>query len=175
VAFEMKKNDFRDNINCIKETAPGRYRIILDFASTNILPFLIRPDYNYIWVHNHTTGKGFEWEEFILPIKYHSVNIKTLARSLNFDFILATDEFKNIMANWKGGIELIQMNNTPPHYLDLNKVKGNQRYEILAKECDYLFEVDIPSATDYGTLISPNKEYLQSLLDNPEINWNDLP
>ena len=170
----MKTIDFRDNINCIRETAPGRYRIILDFATTNILPFLIRDNYNYIWVHNHTTGKGFDWEEFKLPIKDNSVNIKTLARSLTFDFILTTDEFKNIMSDWKGGIELIQMNNIPPYYHDLNIVKGKKRYEILEKECDYLFEVDIPSATDYGTLISPNREYLQSLLDNSEINWDDL-
>ena len=170
----MKTIDFRDNINCIRETAPGRYRIILDFATTNILPFLIRDNYNYIWVHNHMTGKGFDWEEFKLPIKDNLINIKTLARSLTFDFILTTDEFKNIMSDWKGGIELIQMNNIPPYYLDLNKVKGNKRYEILEKECDYLFEVDIPSPTDYGTLISPNREYLQSLLDNSEINWDDL-
>ncbi|MXV53365.1 hypothetical protein GS399_20600 [Pedobacter sp. HMF7647] len=171
----MNTVDFHDNINCIRETAPGRYRIILDFATTNILPFLIRSDYNYIWVHNHIAGKGFDWEEFKLPIKDNSMNIKTLARSLTFDFILTTDEFENIMTGWKGGIELIQMNNIPPYYLDLNKVIGNKRYEILEKECDYLFEVDIPSATDYGTLISPSRKYLQSLLDNPEINWSELP
>ncbi len=171
----MKNINFHDNINCIKETAPGRYRIILDFATTNILPFLIRHNYNYIWVHNHTTGKGYDWEEFNLPIKDNTVNIKTLARSLTFDFILTTEEFKKIMTNWKGGIELIQMNNIPPYYLDLDKVKGNMRYEILKNECDYLFEVDIPSAKDYGTLISPNREYLQSLLDHPELNWNNLP
>lgn len=171
----MKTIDFRDNINCIRETSSGRYRIMLDFATTNILPFLISDKYNYVWVHNHTTGKGFDWEEFKLPIKDNSVNIKTLARSLTFDFILTTNEFKNIMKDWKGGIQLIQMNNIPPYYLDLKKVKGNKRYEILEKECDYLFEVNIPPARDYGTLISPNREYLQSLLDNSEINWNDLP
>ena len=171
----MNTIDFRDNINCLRETNPGQYRIILDFATTNILPFLIRDSYKYIWVHNHTTGKGFDWEEFKLPIKDNSVNIKTLARSLTFDFILTTDEFKKIMGDWKGGIELIQMNNIPPYYLDLDKVKGNKRYEILEKECDFLFEVNIPSATDYGALISPNREYLQSLLDNSAINWNDLP
>lgn len=171
----MNTIDFRDNINCIRETVSGRYRIILDFATTNILPFLIRDNYNYIWVHNHVAGKGFDWEEFKLPIKDNSINIQTLARSVRFDFILTTTEFKNIMTSWKGGIELIQMNNIPPYYLDLSRVNGNRRYEMLENECDYLFEVNIPSATDYGTIISPNKEYLQSLLDNSEINWNNLP
>ena len=171
----MKTIDFRENINCIKETSYGRYRIILNFATTDILPYLIQDNYKYIWVHNHTTGKGFEWEEFNLPINDNSINIKTLAKSLTFDFILTTDKFKSIMTNWKKGIELIQMNNIPPYYFDLNRIKGNKRYEILQNECDYLFELDIPSATDYGTLISSNKEYLQSLIDNPKINWNNLP
>jgi hypothetical protein len=57
----MDTVDFRDNINCIKEIASGRYRIILDFATTSILSFLLQENYNYIWVHNHTTGKGFDW------------------------------------------------------------------------------------------------------------------
>jgi hypothetical protein len=171
----MKKIDFRENINCIKESGEGRYRIILDFATTNILPFLISDHYKYVWVHNHVTGKQYEWKQFNLPIKNSQTYTTVLARRVNFEFVLPTEEFKKIMTDWKGGIELIQMNNLPPHYMDLNKVKGNKRYEILEKECDYLFEVDIPSATDYGTLISPKRDYLQSLLDNPEINWNHLP
>lgn len=166
---------FGNNINCIQETAPGRYCIILDFATTKILPFLIRPEYHYTWVHHHKPGKGFDWEECSLSIKDASINISTLARSLTFDFILPTEDFKKIMQDWKGGIELIQMNKIPPYYLDLDKVKGNKRYKILQQECDYLFEVNIPSATDYGTLISSNKEYLESLLGNPAINWHDLP
>lgn len=88
---------------------------------------------------------------------------------------MPTDEFKTIMSGWKGEIHLIQINELPPQYLDLERITGNRRYEILKSECDYLFEVDIPSATDYGILISPDKEYLQSLLDDTEIDWENLP
>lgn len=88
---------------------------------------------------------------------------------------MPTEEFKTIMSGWEGGIQLIQINKLPPQYLDLNRITGNKRYEILKNECDYLFEVDIPSATDYGTLISPNKVYLQSLLENTDIDWENLP
>ena len=168
-------NNFKDNVNCIEEIEPGRFRIILDFATTKILPFLIRKDYKYVWVHNHKSGNGVAWEEFNLPITENSSNLKVLAKSLSFDFILTTEEFKKIMENWKGEIHLIQMNNLPPYYLDLENLNGNKRSEMLEKECDYLFEVDIPSATDYGILTSPNKDYLQSLLDNKEIDWRDLP
>lgn len=171
----MKEVKFEENINCIKEIAPDRFRIILDFATTNILQYLLRDSYKYVWVHNHTTESSFEWRNYNLPIKNELKNYSVLAKSVNFDFIMPTHEFKTIMTNWNGGIELLQINNLPPSYLDLNKVKGNKRYEILKNECNYLFEVNIPSATDYGTLISSDRNYLQSLLDNSEINWNDLP
>ena len=70
---------------------------------------------------------------------------------------------------------MVQMNSIPPHYINLEEVKGNTRYELLREKCDFLFEVNIPSATDYGFIISNDREYLQSLLDNPEIDWKDLP
>ncbi|QES87355.1 hypothetical protein [Rhizosphaericola mali] len=171
----MKNVDYKENINCIRETSNGLYRIILDFATINILPFLIQDDYKFVWVHNHTTGKGFDWEEFNLPIVNNSTHLKILAKSLNFDFIMETSAFKDIMKDLTGGIELIQMNKIPPYYLNLDIIKGKQRFNILQNNCDFLFEVDIPSATDYGTLISPNKDYLESLLNNQKIDWSNLP
>lgn len=54
-------------------------------------------------------------------------------------------------------------------------MKGKSKYDLLKNECNYLFEINIPSATDYGTIISSNKEFLESLIENEEINWNDLP
>lgn len=171
----MKEVNFKENINCIKETAKGRYRIVLDFATTGILKYLIRDSHKYVWVHNHTFGNGFQWQKYSLPIMKEVQNLNVLAKGLKFDFILPTEEFKPLISNWKRGIELIQLNKLPPDYLDLDKIKGNRRYELLESECDYLFEAIIPSATDYGTLVSKDREYLQSLLDNPEIDWENLP
>ena len=136
---------------------------------------MLRDDYKYVWVHNHLAGTYAEWKEYELPILPTRENQKTLARGIRYDFILETTEFKNLLPDWNGGIQMVQMNRVPPYYLDLNRIEGNKRYELLRVECDFLFEVDIPSATDYGVLISNDRDYLQSLLDNPEINWNDLP
>lgn len=67
------------------------------------------------------------------------------------------------------------MNKLPSYYLNPNGIKGKTFYDLLQKECDLLFEVNMPNATDYGTLRSCNREYLQSLLDNPLIDWKNLP
>ena len=67
------------------------------------------------------------------------------------------------------------MNKIPPDYLDLTRIKGHQRYQILVNECDYLFDLEIPSATDYGTLISSKLDYMEGLIESKQINWQNLP
>lgn len=166
--------DWKSNIGTIKEIYPGQFQIILDFATTAFLPYLIRDDYRYVWVSQHQTDDYFSWNSYSLPLFDSNENYKVVARQLNFDFILPTEEFKQLLTKIQGGVTLTQINTQPQHYLD-NRLKGRTRYDLLKKECDYLFEVMIPSATDYGTLISPNRDYLECLLSNENINWDNLP
>lgn len=165
---------WEDNINTIKEIFPGQYQIILDFATNEFLKYLISDEYHYVWIYNHWVDDFDTWQEFDLPIS-ESKNINVLARHVSFDFIVPTKELRALMPFLKNGITLSQINHIPKDYLNPEKIKDKTFYELLSKECDYLFEVDIPSATDYGTLISPQKNYLQFLLDNKEIDWKNLP
>ena len=98
-----------------------------------------------------------------------------MSKNVNFDFILETKEFMKLIPKWNAGIQIVQMNKIPPDYLDLERINGNQRYQLLLNECDYLFDLEIPSATDYGTLISSNLDYMEGLIASKHINWNDLP
>jgi hypothetical protein len=168
-------SDWRDNINAINEIYPGHFQIILDFATTRFLHFVLRDDYAFVWVHNHNLKESYTWNKYELSVFENYGNLKVLARNLSFDFIMPTDEFKNYLSKLEPGITLVQLNNLPKPYLDPSRIKGKTRYDLLLKECDYLFEIDLPNATDYGTMVSSNKQYLESLLDNPEIDWNDLP
>lgn len=98
-----------------------------------------------------------------------------MSKNVNFDFILETKEFMKLIPKWNSGIQMVQMNKIPPDYLDLERIKRNQRYQLLQNECDYLFDLEIPSATDYGTLISSNLDYMEGLIASKHINWSDLP
>jgi hypothetical protein len=166
---------WKENINTIKEIYPGHFQIILDFATVKILNYVLSNDYKYVWVYDHETTESLEWGKYNLPIfsnkKYHSI----MARQISFSYILPINDFREILPEVGPGITLAQVNQMPAHYLNPSTIKGKTRYDLLLKECDYLFEIDIPSATDYGTLISSNKNYLQSIIDNKEINWKDLP
>ena len=167
--------DWRENINTIKEIYPGHFQIILDFATEAILKFILSDNYNYVWVYSYDTKDSIEWNSYELPLLNNQEYYKVLARKINFDFIQPTKEFKNILDKFNRGINLVQLNKLPPYYLNPDTIKGKKRYELLLKECDYLFEIQIPSATDYGTLVSADKDFLQSLLDNKNIDWTNLP
>ena len=167
--------DWRDNINTIKEIYTGHYQIILDFATVDFLKFVLTDQYKYVWVYAHETKNSLDWNTYDLPLFNNHDSYKVLARHITFDYVMLTNDFKAILSKVGPGITLTQLNELPKYYLNPATIKGKTRYDLLLKECDYLFEIDIPSATDYGTLVSCNRDFLQSLLDNKEINWDDLP
>ena len=95
------------------------------------------------------------------------------SRIVLFDFIVPTGEFKEILPKLDAGVHVIQLNEMPPDHFDLDKIKGKERYRLLA-ESDWLFEFEVPG-NDYGQIASSKEELLQSLLRNPAIDLNDLP
>ncbi|PKK36511.1 hypothetical protein BWI96_11695 [Siphonobacter sp. SORGH_AS_0500] len=167
--------NWQANINTIREIYPGHFQIIIDFATNAIIKHLIREDYSMVWVHHHQTFPYADWHSFELPVAKDSMNLTVKARQVNFDFILPTPEFLELLPTLDKGINLVQLNRLPPAYLDPQRIQGKTRYDLLKRECDYLFELYIPSATDYGTLVSHERSWLESLLTNSNINWKDLP
>lgn len=172
--LEEMENSFRENINTIQEIYPGTYQIILDFASNKFIDHIIRDTHNFVWVHQYELTSHSTWRKFQLPIS-DNLQKTVLARQIKYDFIISTNEYDSIKGEMPNGVTLLQINKQPPEFLDLTKIKGKTRYELLRKECDYLFEIDLPSAVDYGTLVSHDKNYLNDLLNDKRINWPDLP
>jgi hypothetical protein len=167
-------NSFRDNINTIKEIYPGTFQIILDFASNKFIDHVIRDTHKFIWVNRYELNNNSSWTKRQLPIS-DNLQIGVLARQLTYDFIIETKEFAKVKNEMPNGVTLLQINKQPPDFLDLKTIKGKIRYDLLKKECDYLFEIDLPTAVDYGTLVSSNKDFLTELLNDKKINWTDLP
>jgi hypothetical protein len=159
-------------VHKIKEIHPDVFWMLLDFPTSKLLPFILSDKYQYIWCHNHLVG-NYSWNEYRLPLFQDKVAYDVVSRIVLFDFIVPTEKFKEILPKLDAGVHVIQLNKMPPDYFDLDKIKGKERYRLLA-ECDWLFEFDVPG-NDYGQLASPNEELLQNLLRNPAINLKDLP
>ena len=174
---------FHENINTIKEIFPGHYQIILDFASNKFLEHAIDDSYKYVWVYEHSLSfhpnsikdeNNDTWNNYSLPLFSGKQNFNLIARHISFDFVLPTAEFKKLLPQFPQGIFAVQLNNLPEHYLNSKTMKDKTFYDLLKKECDYLFEFRVRNVIDYGTIISSNKEYLEKLLVNPSIDWKNL-
>jgi hypothetical protein len=167
--------NWTDNINTIQEIYPGHFRIVLNFASTKILSFVLSDEYEYVWVCNHSINNSLEWGEYMLPLFDNENYQLVLGRNISFDYVMTTHQFVENIHKLSNGIHLIQMNRLPKYYLDVSQIKGKILYDLLRKECDYLFEIDVPGAVDYGTIVSSNRDFLQKLLDNTALDWSNLP
>lgn len=170
----MTQDSFKENINSIKEIYPGIFQIILDFASNKFIEFILRNDYEFIWLHDFKPLNNQIWSDYNIPIS-DKLQMNVLARQIAYDFIINVSDYNKIKDYIPNGVTLLQIKKIPPLFLDLKRLNGKTRYDLLKKECDFLFEIDLPNAVDYGTLISSDKNYLTYLLNDNRINWSDLP
>lgn len=148
--------------NIIKEIYKGHYSILLDFPMTDILYLLLSNSYKYVWGVNYAWC-GCSWNP--APLTLFNKDVSGLdVRNVKMDFLLETDEFIKLIPFINGNLHLIQINNVPPYYLDLNRLKGKAKYDLLKKETDYLFEMELPYSPDYTQIVSPNVEFLKKFL-----------
>jgi len=129
-------------VHKIKEIHPSVFWMLLDFPTSKLLPFLLSDEYQYVWCHNHIVG-NYSWDEYRLPLFQDKVAYDVVSRIVSFDFIVSTEQFKEILPKLDAGVHVVQLNKMPPDYFDLDRVKGKERYRLLA-ECDWLFEFDVP-------------------------------
>jgi hypothetical protein len=152
------------------------YYMLLDFPTNKFLKHLISPSYKYVWVHNHwlTNLTDEPWEKFNLPLNSLGLTANVLAKNIRYDFIMLTADFIKTYNQLPDGINVIQMDKLPPPWLNLDKVNEKSRYDLLVKECDFLFEINIRYPRDYSELITKEKSFLNQLLASPQINWDDI-
>lgn len=148
--------------NVIKEIYKGHYSLLLDFPTKDILYSLLNRSYKYVWGINYKWC-GCGWNPFpfnLFDEKMPSLNV----RNVQMDFLLETDDFIKLIPYIEGELHIVQINNIPPYYLDLNRIKGKTKFDLLKRDTDYLFEMDLPSLPDYTEIMSPDVEFLRKVL-----------
>lgn len=152
-------------VNKIKEIYPGHFFVLLDFPSIKDLYRIIDVSYKYIWNFKHIENE-ITWEKYTYNLYGKSVTqqMELNVRNIQLEYLILTDDFIKIIPNIRGDLNIIQTNIIPPPYLRLEKFEGKSRYNILRNKIDYLFELTMPSAIDYSSLISPNKVFLEKVI-----------
>jgi hypothetical protein len=152
------------DVNIIKEIYPGHFGVKLDFPDQTIIKSLLSREYRYVWVYNHKEVQT-QWREYDYEIygkKSYKKEVKV--RNMNFEFLMETTDFIEISEEISQPLYLIQLNNFPPPYISLNKLKGKARYDLFANKLQYYFEIDLPKASDFGYIVSDNVDILNKAI-----------
>lgn len=156
--------------NKIIELYNGHYQLILDFPDKSGLYKIIDSNYKFVWLIEHIED-SVEWTDY-----KHSLfgvfddKIKIRIRNIKMEALLNTADFLKYIPSISQTVKIIQTNIEPPYYLNLENFSGKAKYDLLKSKIDYLFELDMPGAIDYSSLISPNRDYLEHLVTLFRVN-----
>jgi hypothetical protein len=150
--------------NKIIDIYDGHFQLILDFPDKSVLYKIIDTNYKYVWLFDHVEN-GVEWSDYshsIFGVVDDSVNAR--GRNIKMELLFNTSDFIKYIPQIRSSIKIIQTNIEPPYYLDMSKFTGKSKYDLLKSRIDYLFEFEMPGAIDFSPIISPNRAYLEKIL-----------
>lgn len=151
--------------NSITEIFPGHYQVILDFPSSSDLIHILDSSYKYVWGIKHQEFLS-TWKPYQYTLFGQFIDSKEFyARNMEMEFILDTSSFLDIIPNINQTIQIIQTNILPPHYINLSRLQGKQKYDLLKSKLSYRLEIEIPGATDYSPLTSPDILLLKRIIN----------
>jgi len=151
-------------VNKIIEIYAGHYQVILDFPTPSDLKNILDISYSYIWGISHNELRS-SWQKYDYTLFGQKGFKNAYARNIQMEFLIDTKSFCDLIPNIKQTIHLVQTNILPPHYVNLSRLEGKQKYNLLKDKVDYLLEIEIPSSADYAPLVSPNLGYLEMVID----------
>lgn len=142
----------------IESVYPGVYWSLLDHPQSSLLGKLLDPDLPFVLCWGHTVGR-YKWEPFELPIASPDRVESVWARHAQFDFLCATEQFLTWLPHLRSAINAVQLHRRPPDHLDLNKIKGKERWRVLG-ECGWHVLLSTPG-NDFGEVASPHRAVVE--------------
>lgn len=150
--------------NKIIEVYQGHYQVILDFPEPSDLTKIIDISHRYVWGISHHEI-SVEWAKYNYSLYGENIDsCNIMARNIEMEYLIETSDFLNLTPFINQTINIIQTNIIPPYYLDLKRLSGYAKYSLLKQKVDYLFELEMPGAIDYASIISPHKIFLENVI-----------
>jgi len=154
-----------EEANTIQEIFPGHFQVILDYPTAMDLTKILDMSYKFVWVTQHNEGRT-TWMPYTHTLYGREVATSdVVVRNVMMEYLMETTSFIELLSDIRQTIRIVQTNLQPPHYLDLGRLKGKQKYELLKSKLDYRLEVEIPGAADYAPLISSDRAFLEDVLN----------
>lgn len=144
------------------------YALTLKPCTTAILANALDPAIPWIWVRGHTPRRHLQWWHTKLPLAgegtLHEVNV----RSLQFDLLLPTKRFLDLLPEFQDDLTLFQLARPVPDTLTLLGLPDRTVDRVLAQNGLHL-AFHLPHAFETAQFRAPLHETLAALLNVPEI------
>lgn len=154
--------------NTITELYKGHYLLRLNDDEYIKPNQFIDKRYKFVWLPQYHDEEFYTWtrSETRLFGKKTSEKDNVLIRKMQSDVLVETNKYiESYMGIKNYTYHVIQTNIIPPHYVDVENLKGAGRYNLLLEKADYLYELNGPDCDcDFDTLVSPDKDYLTRVL-----------
>ena len=123
----------------IRQMASGMFRLVIDVGSNRMLPAILRPDIEWVWIVRHFPNPRFEWWDTNLPLSTAGSTFCVRVRNLSFDLVFRTEEFlRNYREFIPHGIDLYQSVKPMPDSLYLDCISDAARDQVLKQNGVFL-------------------------------------
>jgi hypothetical protein len=145
------------------------HAFMLGPCTADILRHALDPSVPWIWIRRHTPKRNLGWWPTKLPLSERGAPCEVTARSLEFDLLLPTVRFLELLPEFHDhGVTLYQMVRPVPDTLSLDRVPPDAIDPVLVQNGLHL-AFHLPHAIETAEFRSPHREVLAALLAVPEI------
>ena len=129
-------------------------------ATVSLLLRYLDPEVPFIWLLRHMPTTYVRWDELRVPLNVNGAYMDGLVRGLNYDIQISTQEFLRIApALEEHGLELVQSHKPMPNTLDISRLQGSSRHQVL-RENGAVLVLGLPHAMETAVVTSYVSGYL---------------
>jgi hypothetical protein len=150
-----------------RRTNDGRFTLMLQPCTAEVLRHLLDPEVPYVWIVGHSPHKYLEWWKCQLPLSASSVASSLEVRGLCFDLLLLTSEFLTRLSEFDG-LVLHQMSRKVPNTLTLEGLDDRNRTRVLVQN-GLAASFYLPHAMECASFTTVERGAIEKVLANETI------
>ena len=158
----------------IRELEPNIFSLMLEPCTAMVLPHVLNEAIPFVWLESHSPNL-YGWWQAQVPLRQDGDYFPLQVRGLNFDLLLATKQFLSLLPEFaEAGMSLLQLERAMPNGLIPRSLKDSDRYRVLVQNGLYL-EFELPHAREHARVVTPHRDVLERIKNNPVIASGHLP
>ena len=142
-------------------------------AETSLLRELLDPSVPYVLEWGHRVGH-YKWEPFRVPLLEPTETEEVLSRGFQCDYVLPTARFLELLPRMRPGIGAVQLRGLPPDFLDLDRIRGRERFRVLEAIGGWHVLLDAPG-NDFAQVCSPSRQVVEKAVTLHRAAFGDDP